>query len=159
MTTDGYTRVSTSDQDPQLQTDALAQACVETDRRKRFYVDRGGAEACRPGSAPSSQPGLDRVEAGDKLIVWKLDRLGRNAPDVLSVLEELTAKGVQFESVTEKLDTSGPMGRVTVTILAAFALLERDLIREWTVAGLTPARAKGKLVCRSVGSSSVISTS
>ncbi|WP_336853884.1 recombinase family protein [Sinomonas albida] len=145
MPTYGYARVSTADQDPQLQTDALAKAGVQTENRKHFYIDRGVSGSVPSRERPQLSALLERVDAGDKLIVWKLDRLGRNTLDVLSVLQELTDKGVQFESVTEKLDTSGPMGRAMVTILAAFAQLERDLIHERTMAGLAAAKAKGKL--------------
>ena len=145
MTMYGYARVSTADQDPRLQTDALAKAGVQTNNRNRFYIDHGVSGSIPARERPQLSALLDRMEAGDKVIVWKLDRLGRNTLDVLSVLEELAAKEVQFESLTEKLDTSGPMGRAMVTILAAFAQLERDLIRERTAAGLATARAKGKL--------------
>jgi DNA invertase Pin-like site-specific DNA recombinase len=128
----GYARVSTSEQNLDLQLSALQEAGAV-----RTYSDRGVS-----GSAtdrPELTRVLDRLEAGDVLIVWKLDRLGRNTRHVLQVVEELRSRNVGFRSVTEGLDTSGPMGTAMLTIMAAFAQLERDTIVERTRAGLAEA--------------------
>ena len=138
MTTVGYARVSTVEQSMSLQHDALAAAGCE-----RVFADHGvsGSIASRPGLDAA----LEWLRAGDTLVVYRLDRLGRSTRHVLALLHELDERGVAFRSVTEALDTSGPMGRAMVTILAAFAELERDTIRERTTAGLAAARARGRV--------------
>ncbi|GAA1914119.1 recombinase family protein [Arthrobacter gandavensis] len=103
----------------------------------RTFADRGvsGSATNRPELARA----LDRLEPGDVLTVWKLDRLGRNTRHVLEVIEDLRLRGVGFCSLTEGLDTNGPMGTAMLTIMAAFAQLERDTIIERTRAGLAAA--------------------
>jgi DNA invertase Pin-like site-specific DNA recombinase len=87
----------------------------------------------------------DRLDAGDTFVVWKLDRLGRNTKNVLEVIETLIDRGVTFKSLTEQIDLSaGPMGKAMLTILAAFAELERATMVERTRAGLDAAKAKGR---------------
>jgi DNA invertase Pin-like site-specific DNA recombinase len=138
MTNIGYVRISTKDQSTDLQDAAMAQAGVT-----KVYTDRGvsGSLATRDGLNAA----LDRVERGDVLVVWKLDRLGRNTKNVLEVIEQLTTNGVGFRSLTEGLDTTGPMGKAMLTIMAAFAELERSTMLERTRAGLDAARAKGRV--------------
>ncbi|WP_458687298.1 recombinase family protein [Nocardia tengchongensis] len=133
----GYARVSTNDQDPQLQLDALKAAGAD-----RVYTDHGvsGAKTERP----ELDRCLDHLREGDVLAVWKLDRLGRNTVHVLQLIEELTARGVGFRSLTEGLHTDGPMGKAMLTIMAAFAQLERDTMIERTRAGLAAAAANGR---------------
>ncbi|MDI9947016.1 recombinase family protein [Rhodococcus sp. IEGM 1302] len=133
----GYARVSTVDQDPQLQLDALADAGAV-----RVFTDRGisGSKADRP----QLDACLDHLRAGDTLTVWKLDRLGRDTRHVLDVISELTGRDISFTSVTEGLHTDGPMGRAMLTIMAAFAQLERDIMLERTRAGLAAAAKKGR---------------
>jgi DNA invertase Pin-like site-specific DNA recombinase len=87
---------------------------------------------------------LDRLETGDVLTVWKLDRLGRNTRHVLDVIEDIRERGSGFRSLTEGLDTTGPMGTAMLTIVAAFAQLERDTMIERTRAGLAAAAAKNR---------------
>ncbi|GFG87755.1 recombinase family protein [Mycolicibacter algericus] len=137
MATIGYARVSTIDQNPQLQLDALKDAGAT-----RIFTDHGvsGSTAQRP----ELDGCLDHLREGDELIVWKLDRLGRNTQHVLAVVDQLTARGIGFRSLTEGLHTDGPMGKAMLTIMAAFAQLERDTIRERTRAGLTAAAANGR---------------
>ncbi|MGN8131511.1 recombinase family protein [Paenarthrobacter sp. 22069] len=128
----GYARVSTVEQNLDLQLSALKEAGAV-----RTYADQGVS-----GSAierPELTRVLDRLESGDVLTVWKLDRLGRNTRHVLEVVEELRKRGVGFRSLTEGLDTNGPMGTAMLTIMAAFAQLERDTIVERTRAGLAVA--------------------
>ncbi|MFE5708130.1 recombinase family protein [Rhodococcus koreensis] len=133
----GYARVSTTEQDPQLQLDALEAAGVA-----KVFVDHGVS------GTKTSRPELDACLAylreGDTLAVWKLDRLGRNTRHVLEVIDQLTERGVGFRSVTEGITTEGAMGRAMLTIMSAFAQLERDTMVERTKAGLVAAAANGR---------------
>jgi DNA invertase Pin-like site-specific DNA recombinase len=133
----GYARVSTTDQTPQLQLDALREAGAA-----RIFTDHGvsGSTASRP----QLDACLDHLRDGDVLTVWKLDRLGRNTQHVLAVVDELTSRGVTFRSITESLHTEGAMGKAMLTIMAAFAQLERDTMIERTRAGLIAAAANGR---------------
>lgn len=133
----GYARVSTTDQNPELQQSALREAGAE-----RIFTDHGvsGSTASRP----ELDKCLDHLREGDVLTVWKLDRLGRNTRHVLDVVEQLHARGVGFRSLTEGLTTEGAMGRAMLTIMAAFAQLERDTMIERTQAGLAAAAANGR---------------
>jgi DNA invertase Pin-like site-specific DNA recombinase len=134
----GYVRVSTVEQEPGLQRNALATVGCD-----RVFEDLGVS-----GSL-ASRPGLDALieyaREGDAVVVWKLDRLGRSVRNTLALITILAEKGVGFRSITEQIDTSGPMGRALLTIVLAFAELERDTIRERTVAGLIAARAEGRV--------------
>lgn len=135
----GYTRVSTKDQDTSLQDAAMAEAKVD-----RVYTDHGVSGTL--ASRPELDKALDRLDRGDTFVVWKLDRLGRNTRNVLEVIEALIDRGVTFKSLTEQIDLSaGPMGKAMLTILAAFAELERSTMAERTRAGLDAAKAKGKV--------------
>jgi DNA invertase Pin-like site-specific DNA recombinase len=133
----GYARVSTADQNMALQLDALRDAGVE-----RVFQDQGvsGSTAARPGLDRC----LDHLREGDVLTVWKLDRLGRNTQHVLAVVDDLTSRGIGFRSITEGLRTEGAMGKAMLTIMAAFAQLERDTMIERTRAGLAAAAANGR---------------
>ncbi|MEU3475319.1 recombinase family protein [Rhodococcus sp. NPDC006774] len=137
MATIGYARVSTTDQDPQLQLDALSEAGAV-----RVFTDHGasGSKADRPQLMAC----LDHLREGDVLTVWKLDRLGRDTRHVLDVISELTERKINFTSITEGLHTDGPMGRAMLTIMAAFAQLERDTMIERTRAGLAAAAQNGR---------------
>jgi len=134
----GYVRVSTHEQTTDLQDAAMAAAGIT-----RVYRDRGVSGSL--ASRPEFDKALDRLEEGDTLVVWKLDRLGRNTRNVLEVIEGLTDRGVGFRSLTEGLDTTGPMGKAMITIMAAFAELERSTMLERTRAGLDAAKAKGRV--------------
>jgi len=135
----GYTRVSTKDQDTALQDEAMAKANVD-----RVYTDHGVSGTL--ASRPELDAALDRLDRGDTFVVWKLDRLGRNTKNVLVVIEDLIERGVTFKSLTEQIDLSGgPMGKAMLTILSAFAELERATMVERTRAGLDAAKAKGKI--------------
>jgi DNA invertase Pin-like site-specific DNA recombinase len=132
----GYARVSTADQDPKLQLDALHRAGCE-----RCFVDyASGVRADRPELAAV----LDYLRPGDTLVVWKLDRLGRSLSHLIELLGQLEQRGVHFASLTEGMDTATPMGRLLFSIMGALAEFERSLIRERTVAGLAAARAAGR---------------
>lgn len=134
----GYARVSTNEQLLDLQLTALKKAGVE-----KIFSDEGvsGTLASRPGLDAA----CDYLREGDVLVVWKLDRLGRSTKNVLALIETLEQREVGFRSLTEGVDTRGPFGKAMLTVLAAFAQLERDLIAERTKAGLAEARAKGRV--------------
>ena len=133
----GYYRVSTTDQNPELQISALKAAGCHP-----ILGDIGvsGAKASRPDFDEI----MSKIGEGDKLIVWRLDRMGRSLRNLVEVNETLSARGVKFESLTEKLDTSTPMGEFVFHILAAVAQLERQIIRERTLAGLEVAARNGR---------------
>lgn len=132
----GYARVSTIDQDPTLQFDALAAAgCA-----KVFEDCASGARADRAGLRSA----LEYVRDGDVLIVWKLDRLGRSLPHLIETVTSLATRGVGFRSITEAIDTTTPGGRLVFHLFGALGEFERDLIRERTRAGLAAAAARGR---------------
>ncbi len=133
----GYGRVSTADQDPQLQIDALEVArCDEI-----IWETGSGAKSDRP----AWQSLLARLGEGDVLIVWKLDRIGRSTQDLLAIASRLEAAGAHLRSLTQPIDTTTSHGRLIFTVLAAVAEYERDLIRERTLAGLAAARRRGRV--------------
>ena len=132
----GYARVSTIDQVPALQLDALASAgCT------RVFEDRAsGARADRVGLRSA----LEYVRDGDVLIVWKLDRLGRSLPHLIETVTTLEKRGIGFRSITEAIDTTTPGGRLVFHLFGALGQFERDLIQERTRAGLAAAAARGR---------------
>jgi DNA invertase Pin-like site-specific DNA recombinase len=132
----GYARVSTADQKLDLQRDALTSAgCGQI-----FTDTASGAKTARPGLVAA----LHACRAGDTLVVWKLDRLGRSLPHLVETVRELVARGVGFQSLQESLDTTTSGGKLIFHIFASLAEFERDLIRERTQAGLAAARARGR---------------
>lgn len=136
----GYMRVSTSDdrQSIDLQRDALIAAGVD---KRHLHQDRAsGAKDDRPGLKGC----LDYLRDGDCLVVWKLDRLGRSLPHLLSIITDLKSRGVAFRSLTEQMDTATPHGELLFSIFGALAQYERSLIRERVIAGLDAARRRGK---------------
>ncbi|MDP9436453.1 MAG: recombinase family protein [Actinomycetota bacterium] len=133
----GYARVSTIGQDEALQLDALQRAQVD-----RMFVDRAsGAVRDRPGLTGA----LECARPGHRLVVWRLDRLGRSLRHLLEVVKDLEERQVALVSLTEDIDTSTPGGRLVFHVLGALAEFERDLIRERTQAGLAAARARGRV--------------
>ena len=136
----GYARVSTADQNLDLQRDALRRA-----RCGRLYEDRAsGSNTDRP----ELKRCLAQLRAGDCLVVWRLDRLGRSLVDLIRIVTDLGQRGVAFESVTERIETASPIGRFMFHLLGALAEFERSLIRERILAGLAAARARGQRVGR-----------
>src|ERR687890_252727 len=132
----GYARVSTEDQNLDLQRDALETAGCE-----QIYTDRvSGTKARRPGL----EQALSHLRAGDTLVVWRLDRLGRSLRHLIDTVTELQEKGIGFKSLTESIDTTTSGGRLVFHIFASLAEFEREIIRERTQAGLQAARARGK---------------
>jgi DNA invertase Pin-like site-specific DNA recombinase len=136
----GYVRVSTGKQDEQLQHDALDKAGV---LKRNRYVDHGVS------GSKTSRPGLDAlladVQAGDTIVVYKLDRIGRSTAHVAQLLADLTEQGVYVESISDGLNSSTPTGRAMLQMLAIFAEMERSFIRERTTAGLAAAKAQGRI--------------
>lgn len=134
----GYARVSTGDQNLDLQRDALTAAgCDES----KIFTDRlSGSKDDRPGLAQA----LEYVRAGDTLVVWRLDRLGRSLSHLIKVTTELEHRGIGFKSLQEGIDTTTSGGKLVFHIFGALAEFERSLIRERTNAGLKAARARGR---------------
>lgn len=132
----GSARVSTEDQSPALQLTALK--CVGC---KAIFQDEGlsGATVKRPALSRC----LKKLQRGDTLIVWKLDRLGRSLHDLITMLDELRGRGVKFHSLIEAIDTTTPTGRAMWQMIGVLAELERSLIGERTQAGMKEARRRG----------------
>ncbi|MDP9469078.1 MAG: recombinase family protein [Chloroflexota bacterium] len=132
----GYARVSTGEQTLDLQLDALTNAGCG----KVFTETASGAKADRP----VLQDVLGYLRAGDTLVVWRLDRLGRSLPHLIETVAALRERGIGFKSLTEQIDTTTPGGKLIFHVFGALAEFERDLIRERTHAGLAAARARGR---------------
>ncbi len=133
----GYARVSTNDQNLDLQVDALKKANCE-----RIFTDiASGAKSERKGLQEASY----LMREGDVLVVWKLDRLGRSLRHLIETVANLQSKGIGFRSIQESIDTTTSGGKLFFHIFGALAEFERDIIRERTKAGLKSARARGKL--------------
>lgn len=134
----GYARVSTNDQNLDLQMNALKEAGCE-----KIFTDHGvsGAKAERPGLDKA----LDHISKRDTLVIWKLDRLGRSLSHLLSIIEDLKQQGAHFASIQEGFDTSTASGKMVFSVIGAMAEYERNLTRERTVAGLAAARARGRM--------------
>ena len=132
----GYARVSTQDQNLELQTEAL-----QTAGCKKIFEDRAsGSRVERIGLAQARES----LRAGDTLVVWKLDRLGRSVKQLVDLVGELQTEGVQFKSLTDSIDTGTPSGRFFFHVMASLAEMERELIVERTRAGLEVARQLGR---------------
>ncbi|MCK4162340.1 recombinase family protein [Ralstonia pseudosolanacearum] len=133
----GYARVSTDDQHLDLQRDALTRAgcgAIYEEAASGKNAARPELEQCRKA-----------LRAGDTLVVWRLDRLGRSLPDLVQIVADLERQGVGFESLTEKIETGSAAGKLVFHVFAALAEFERGLIRERTQAGLVAARARGRV--------------
>jgi DNA invertase Pin-like site-specific DNA recombinase len=136
----GYARISTLDQTLALQQDALTAAGCE-----HIYTDTvSGSVTTRPGLTQA----LSHLRAGDTLVVWRLDRLGRSLAQLIDTIKDLQHRGIHFKSLQEQLDTTTSGGKLVFHVFGALAEFERDLIRERTHAGLAAARARGRLFGR-----------
>lgn len=135
----GYARVSTEEQDVTLQLDALREAGC---RDALIFIDKiSGAKSQRPGLDAC----IDALEPGDTLLVWRLDRLGRSMPHLVTLIQALLEKGVAFRSLRDgAIDTTSASGELVFHIFSALAQFERRLIQERTKAGLSAARARGR---------------
>lgn len=138
----GYARVSTKDQNLNMQLEAL---------------NREGCELIYSEKQSSSKERLEfeklreSVRSGDIIIVWKLDRLGRSIRDLVNIIDEFKLKGVQFRSIVDNFDTTTPNGRLFFNIVAALAEYEREMIKDRTLAGLESARQRGRVGGRRPG--------
>jgi DNA invertase Pin-like site-specific DNA recombinase len=132
----GYARVSTDDQNLDLQRDALTLAGCS----KQYEDKESGAKAERPGLLTA----LEVLRDGDTLVVWRLDRLGRSLKDLIALVEKLEKNGVALKSLQENIDTGSNGGKLVFHLFGALAEFERNLIRERTQAGLSAARARGR---------------
>ncbi|HHQ2448470.1 TPA: recombinase family protein [Raoultella ornithinolytica] len=133
----GYARVSTGDQNLDLQKNALIRAECE----QIFEDTASGKNARRQGLKRA----IRRLRPGDSLVVWKLDRLGRSVRDLITLVSELQERGIHFRSLTDSIDTSTPAGRFFFHVMSALAEMERELIVERTRAGLVAAREQGRI--------------
>lgn len=133
----GYARVSTQDQNLQMQLEALDKIGCE----KIFEEKISGTKTNRPELTRT----LEMLRSGDTLCVWKLDRLGRSVKDLVNLVTQLLDKGIQFKSVTDNIDTTSASGRFFFNIMASLAQMERELIVERTRAGLAVARKAGRV--------------
>jgi DNA invertase Pin-like site-specific DNA recombinase len=132
----GYARVSTLDQNLDLQIDALTKTVCE----KLFDDKTSGSRAERPGLSKA----LETLRAGDTLVVWKLDRLGKSVKNLVDLVAALQKQDIQFKSLTDAIDTATPSGRFFFHVTASLAQMERELTIEQTRAGLETARRLGR---------------
>ena len=139
----GYARVSTRDQNLDLQLDALSAAGCE----RIFREKTSGANAERPQLSRA----LDHLREGDILVVWKLDRLGRSLKHLIALVSDLEARKVGLLSLNDPVDTTTPQGRLVFAVFAALAEFEREALRERTGAGLAAAKARGRVGGRPKG--------
>ena len=137
----GYARVSTDEQNMDLQLDALnASGC------EKVFTDQGISAVSE--NRYGLEQAMETLKAGDIFVIWKMDRAFRSLRHALDVLEKLENRGIQFRSLTEQIDTTTPMGKCMYQIRNAFAELERNLISERTKAGMEAARKRGKHIGR-----------
>ncbi|MEO8016052.1 MAG: recombinase family protein [Polaromonas sp.] len=133
----GYARVSTDDQNLDLQRDALTRSGCIT-----LYEETASGKSSQRVELEHCRKAL---RAGDTLVVWRLDCLGRSLSDLVKIIGELEQGGITFESLSEKIDTGSASGKLQFHVFAALAEFERNLIRERTLAGLNAARARGRV--------------
>jgi DNA invertase Pin-like site-specific DNA recombinase len=132
----GYARVSTQDQRPELQLDALSTAGCE-----QIYQEKISG---KDQEHPELEACLKALRKGDTLVVWRLDRLGRSLKNLVEIVHSLETREIGFQSLTENIDTTNAGGKLVFHVFAALAEFERNLIRERTMAGLAAARARGR---------------
>lgn len=139
----GYARVSTKDQNLDLQLDALRRVCCD-----QIFREEGvsGVAATRP----ALDAALLALKAGDVLVVWKLDRLGRSLAHLITLVSALCARGIGFMSLSEAIDTNSASGRLLFHVMGALAEFERALISERTRAGVAAARDRGARIGRPI---------
>ena len=133
----GYARVSTDDQNPDMQVDDLKKA-----ECKEIFVDKiSGAGK----EKPELKKALSYLREGDTLVVWKLDRLGRSVRKLIELTDELENRSINFKSLTDSIDTSTPSGRFFFHVIASLSEMERELLIERTQKGLAAARKRGRI--------------
>jgi len=136
----GYARVSTADQCLDMQRDKLCEVGCD----KIFEETMTGTSRRRP----ALDRALRSLKAGDVLVVWKLDRLGRSLQHLIEILKTLEQRGIEFQSVSDYIDTKTPSGKLVFHVLGAVAEFEREMISERTILGLGAARRRGSLLGR-----------
>lgn len=139
----GYARVSTDEQNLDLQIEALTNAGCD-----RIVTDKGQSGTRTAEDRPGFSEALDALSTGDLLVVWKLDRVGRSIADLIHLPKLFSDRGIEFRSLTDGIDTTTAGGRLVFQIMGALAEFERDLIQERTRAGLNAARKRGKRLGR-----------
>ena len=139
----GYTRVSTEEQSLDLQIEALTDAGCD-----RIITDRGQGGIRAAEGRPGFTEAMDLLGPSDQMIVWKLDRVGRSISELIHFLKTFKERGIEFCSLTDRIDTTTAGGRAVLHIMGAIAELERDLIQERTKAGLRTAKNCGKRLGR-----------
>ena len=140
----GYARVSTLDQNLELQIDALKNAGCE-----RIFTEKISGKS--KDDRPELNNMFSKLREGDTVIVWKLDRLGRSLTNLIDLISELNKHGVHFLSLNDNINTQTATGRFTFNIFASLAEFEREIIRERTKAGLNATRARGRMGGRTKG--------
>lgn len=133
----GYVRVSTQEQNSDMQKDALHRASIYW-----IYEDTASGKTAE---RQELQHCLKALRPGDTLVVWRLDRLGRNLKELIAIVADLERRGIGFRSLTESIDTTGPAGKLVFHIFGALAEFERELLSQRTLAGLAAARARGRV--------------
>ena len=141
MVSIGYARVSTIDQNLHLQRDALEAAGCS-----RIFEDHGISAVGK--TRPGFENALKTLKCGDHFIIWKMDRAFRSLRHALDTLEDFEARGIEFRSLTDQIDTTTPMGKCMYQIRNAFAELERNIISERTKAGMAAAKKRGVILGR-----------
>ena len=139
----GYARVSTEEQNLDLQIEALTDAGCN-----RIITDKAQSGARAAEGRPGFSEAMDLLDSGDLLVVWKLDRVGRSIADLIHLLKIFGDRGIGFRSLTDGIDTTTAGGRLVFHIMGALAEFERDLIQERTKAGLRAAKKRGKRLGR-----------
>ena len=139
----GYARVSTEEQNLDLQIEALTEAGCD-----RIITDQAQSGVTAAESRTGFSEAMKLLDEGDLLVVWKLDRVGRSIADLIHLLKLFGDRGIEFRSLTDGIDTTTAGGRLVFHIMGALAEFERDLIQERTKAGLRAARKRGKRLGR-----------
>ena len=133
----GYARVSTDDQNPDMQVDDLKKA-----ECKKIFIDKISGVS---KEKPELKKALSYLRDGDTLVVWKLDRLGRSVRKLIELTDELENRNINFKSLTDSIDTSTPAGRFFFHVMASLSEMERELLIERTQKGLAAARKRGRI--------------
>lgn len=137
----GYARVSTEEQNLDLQRDALKEAGCD-----QIYEDQGVSALAK--HRPGFEQAVSALQPGDSFVIWKMDRAFRSMRHALDLLEFFETHGIEFIALTERIDTSTPMGKFMYHVRNAFSVMERDLISERTKAGIEAARKRGQVLGR-----------
>lgn len=140
----GYSRVSTSEQNLNLQNDALKEFGCEN-----IYQEKVSSFKSRP----ELQKALSFLRSGDTFVVWKLDRLARSLTELLNIIDDLNSRQIKFVAIRDKIDTDSAMGKFQLAVFGAMAEFERDIIKERTLSGLEAARKRGRVGGRPRGTS------